>query len=189
MSGKHPSALNAYFAFPSPPSAPRFCLWLRYRYVELRHLLRRYLARSAGHRVRGALGLGEGHRLSDIVLLGKERHRAVDPRGEAAVGRRTVLERLQHMPEPALRLLRPDSKYAEHLLLHLPPVYTNAAAAQFPAAADQVIGAAMYRAGIALQKVHLLRPRLGERVRHGVPALILVVPLEQGQVVDQHELA
>ncbi len=82
------------------------------------------------------------------------------------MGRCPVLERLQHVPEPALSLLRPDPQEAEHLLLHLPAVYTNAAAAQLPAVANQVIRPAVHRAGIALQQVYLLRPRLSERVRY-----------------------
>ena len=102
--------------------------------------------------------------------------------------RRSILERLQHVPKPALRLLQPNSQYAEHLLLHLSPMYTNAAASQFPAVADQVIGAAVRGPRVALQQVDLLLPRLSERVRHRVPALVLLVPLKHREVVDQDEV-
>jgi hypothetical protein len=103
--------------------------------VQLRQLLRGHVSRGTGQWVRGALRLGEGHHLAVIVLLGQERYRAVDPGGEAAVGRRPLLERLQHVPEPPLSLLRPDPQHVEHLLLHLATVNTDAAAAQLPAVA------------------------------------------------------
>src|SRR6266581_2855086 len=58
--------------------------------------------RSAGHRVGPRLRLREGDDLGDAVLPGQEHHRAVPSERDAAVGRSTVGEGLQHVAELVL---------------------------------------------------------------------------------------
>ena len=53
-----------------------------------------------------ALRLREGDDLADVGLADEDGEQAVDARADAGVRRRAVLERLQHVAELALRLLR-----------------------------------------------------------------------------------
>src|SRR3990170_7700006 len=131
---------------------------LRYGYVQVLQLLRRHLPRRAGERVRGALGLGEGDHFTDVRLAGKHRHQPVYAGADARMGRSAVLERLQHVAEAPLRLLRPDAQHAEHLLLDLPPVYTYRAAEQLPPVAHQVVGVGVDAARIAVHEGDVLAP-------------------------------
>ena len=62
--------------------------------------------------VRRALGLREGDDLADVALLREERDGAVDAGREAAVRRRAVLERLQHVAELQLCVVVADASGA-----------------------------------------------------------------------------
>src|SRR3990170_6012597 len=150
---------------------------LRYGYVQVLKLLRRHLPRRAGERVRGALGLGECDNLADVRLAGEHGHQAVYPGADARVGRSAILERLQHMAEAPLRLLRPDAQQGEHLFLDLPPVYTYRPAEQLPAVAHEVVGVGAHTGGVAVHERDVLTPGGGERVVGGDPALPAVAPL------------
>ena len=59
----------------------------------------------AAHEVGRAGRLGEGDHVADGRLPGQDHHDAVEAQGDAAVGRRPVLEGLQEEPEALLRLL------------------------------------------------------------------------------------
>src|SRR5690242_3168304 len=64
--------------------------------LELR-LLR--VGRGFEHRVAARLRLREGHHFADVGLLGEQSCPAVDAEGDAAVRRRTVLERVEDRAE------------------------------------------------------------------------------------------
>src|SRR3972149_1857944 len=152
-------------------SLSRALFRLRYGDVQVLELLQSHLPRRAGERVRGALGLGECDNLADVRLAGEHGHQAVYAGADARVGRSAVLERLQHVAEAPLRLLRPDSQHGEHLLLDLPPVCTYGAAEQLPAVAHQVVSVGAHAAGVAVHERDVLLPRRGERGVGGDPAL------------------
>ena len=76
-------------------------------------------ARRVHHLVAGGLGLGEGHHLSDVRLVGEEHDQAVDPWRDPAVRRRAVAEGGQDRPEPPVRLLGADADHVEDLLLQI----------------------------------------------------------------------
>ena len=63
-----------------------------------------------GHQIGGALALGEGNHLPDVGLAGQQHHQTVNARRDAAVRRRAVLKRLQHVPELLFGILhfQPD---------------------------------------------------------------------------------
>src|SRR3990172_10588232 len=150
-------------------SLSRALFRLRYGDVQLPQLLRRHLPRRTGERIGGVLGLGESDHLTDVRLAGEHGHQPVYAGADPRVRRSAVLERLQHVAEAPLRLLRPDAQHAEHLLLYLPPVYTYRAAEQLPAVAHQVVGVGANAAGIAVHEGDVLAPGGGERVVGGHP--------------------
>ena len=142
---------------------------------------------GAGHRVASGLRLREGDHLADVTLAEEDGQHAVDAGADAGVRRRTVLERLQHVPELALCLLRANAEQAEHLLLHLAAVDTDAAAEQLPAVADEVVGVGANPAGVGVHERDVLDVRRGEWVVRRLPAALGLTPFEERVVGDEGE--
>ena len=71
---------------------------------------------------------------------------------------------------------------AEHALLKLAPVDSDAAACYFVSIAYQVVLFATCLAWIGIEQGDVFIHRRGEEMVAGVPALLLLVPLDKGKV-------
>ena len=100
------------------------------------------------------------------------------------MGRGPVAQRGQQEPELLLRLLLADAEHLEDRLLHLLAVDADGPAAHLGAVQHQVVGAGEQVPGV---RADLLGP-VGLRRREGVvgrvPAALLLVALEHGEVDD-----
>src|SRR4029450_11582453 len=108
----------------------------------------------------------------------------VEPKRNATVRWRAVLERVDEETEAQARVLVADVQQAEGLSLHARIVDSRAAAAYLAPVQHQVVGLRAHTSGIALQEVEVLVERRGERVVHRRPAVPLRVPFEQREVDD-----
>ncbi len=132
--------------------------------------------------------LREGDDLADGRLAGHQRHQPVEPRGDAAVRRRAVLERLQQEPEPSFCACSSEMPRKRKIrALQLGVVDPDRARGQLHAVAHQVVEVALHLAGPALEVVEEPLLRHGEHVVRGVPLLLLLVPLEEREVDDPAE--
>ena len=86
------------------------------------------------------------------------------------------------MPEPLLRDLWIEPDQIEDLLLHLSTVYSDAAPCDLLPITHQIVLLAADRAGVGLQQRQVLRHGRGELVVARVPALPLLIPLEEGEI-------
>ena len=102
--------------------------------------------------------------------------------------RGAVRQGLQEEAELRLGLCFRDVQQAEHSLLNFGLVNTNAAAADFIAIKDQVIGLRLDMPGIGFQLVPLLRHWGGEGVVEGIIALFVLIPRQQRKVDDPNKL-
>ena len=110
---------------------------------------------------------------------------AVEPVGDAAVRRRAVAQRLEQEAEALLGLLGRRSRARANTRRCTSRVGdTDRAAAELLAVPDDVVGERPGGAGVV--GVELARGR-GERVVQRVPALLVLVPLEQRPVDDPEE--
>ena len=107
---------------------------------------------------------------------------AVQAERDAAVRRRAVLERVEEEAEPQLRVLVADAEQRKIALLKRRVVDTDAAAADLDAVEHDVVRLREHLAGFSSSTVHVLSTRRGERVVHGDPPLLLLVPLEEREV-------
>src|SRR5579872_3406717 len=103
------------------PHAPPADLRLRhaYAYVQLAQLRLAHFGRRISERIGRGLRLGEGDHLADAVGAGHQHGEAVEPEGDAAMGRRTESECIEQEAELLLRFLRIDAEQVEHGRLHL----------------------------------------------------------------------
>ena len=96
-------------------------------------------ALPAEKQVAAALGFGESYDVPYGCRACQYGYKAVDAWGDAAVGRRSVFERLQKLTEPGVHLVLRIAQYFEYLLLQAPMVDPDAAAGQLRPVAHQVI--------------------------------------------------
>ena len=95
--------------------------------------------RRLEHQVAARLGLGEGHHLADVGLLGEERRPAVDPERDPAVRRGPELERVEDGPELLAHPLERMALQQERALEQVAAMDPDRAAAQLPAVERQVV--------------------------------------------------
>src|SRR5262245_42007472 len=132
--------------------------------VQLAQLLLGRRRRRAGEQVLPALRLGESDNIPDGVDAGHQRHEAVEAERDAAVRRRSVLERVEEEAELGALLLARDLHRAEHLLLHFVAVDAHRAAADLPAVQHHVVGLGVRLLRRALDVLLVPVLRAGERV-------------------------
>ena len=149
------------------------------------------------HEVRARRGLGEGHDLADVRLVGEQGDPAVDAEGDAAVRRRAVLEGLEDAAELGLLGLARSGPCSENERESISRVWKRTE----PPPSSQPLRAMSYwsararpagSSGLARERVaggrHEERLVLGmhaaEGVVRGVPARVLGVPLVHREVVD-----
>src|SRR5207248_6098857 len=114
----------------------------------------------------------------DALVAAQHRDYAVDAEGDAAVGWGAVFEGVEEEAESFLGVGLGDADRVEHLLLDVGAVDTDGAAAHLHSVPDDVVGAALPAAGVA---VDVARGR-GKRMVHGIPARLVLVPLEHRKV-------
>ncbi len=95
---------------------------------------------------------------------------------------RPILERLQQMSKLRLRLFLAQAEPGKQPILPIAAVNADAAAANLPAVQHHVICLGQYAAGIALQLVPVLIARAGKGMVHRLPAVFLVVVLQQWEI-------
>ena len=104
------------------------------------------------------------------------------------MGRSAELEGVDDEAEFILSFLRSDSENFEHPLLDVGVVDPDGTASEFVAVQHEVvsIGADPLEVFflVAVEPVHMLRLRGGERMVHGIEAAVLLAPLEQREVYD-----
>ena len=89
-------------------------------------------ARSAGEQALGALRLREGDHIANGGCTRHHRDDTVQTEGDAAVGRRTVLQGVKQEAELKLGFFRTNLQCAEDLALNIGTVDTDGTAADFP---------------------------------------------------------
>ncbi len=98
--------------------------------VELRLIDRRWRLQ---HQIAAALILRERHDLADVVLIAEEHHQPVETERDAAMGWRTVLQRVEQRPKPLGQLIAGVPHQAEHFFLIGALVQADAATTDFEA--------------------------------------------------------
>ena len=99
--------------------------------MQLSQLLLGDRGRRVGHQVDGFGGLGEGDDLAQTGRSGQQHDDAVEAEGDAAVGRRAVLQSVEEEAEAGASFLVADAKRLEYLLLHVLAMNTDGAGAEF----------------------------------------------------------
>ena len=102
--------------------------------------------------------------------------------------RRAVFERIQHVPEARSGVLIADAEQPEDALLLLAAVDADAAAGDLPAVAGDVVGVAAHLARVVVEQRQVFVLHRCEEVMRRLPALALVVPLDEREVDDEREL-
>jgi hypothetical protein len=85
--------------------------------MQIMELVLLHYRGSVQHEVLGSLGLGEGDDVANILGIGQQHHKTVDPRGNTPMGGRSVVEGLKKMPEALFDFLRLVAKHLEKVLL------------------------------------------------------------------------
>src|SRR5207237_7777963 len=107
--------------------------------VQVFELLRVDWRGGFGHEALGLLRFGEGDHVADRVGPAEEHDKAVQTKGDPAMGRRPVLQRFQEETKLCRRFLLADPKKVEELALHIAPVNADAAAADLVAIEHHII--------------------------------------------------
>ncbi len=104
------------------------------------------------------------------------------------MGRSAVLEGVDQEAELVLRLFLAEAQNLEHPLLDLGVVNTDGASAEFVAVEHEVVGIGADLGDVLLLvaevPVQVLRFRGREWMVHGIPAVLLLVPLKEREVHD-----
>ena len=103
------------------------------------------------------------------------------------MGRRAVLERVEHEAELLPRLFQRQADGLEDLFLQFAVVDTQAAAADLDAVQHHIVSDGLDAARVGGEVLHVLVARRGERMVHRLPALFLVAVLEHREVDDPEE--
>lgn len=156
--------------------------------LQFVELFRVEFARGVEHDVTSAVVLREGDAVADGVELGEDAHEAVETESKAGVRRSAILEGVDEEAELDHGLLRCESEDAEHLLLQLAVVDTEAAAADLDAVADEVVSLGAHLFGMLVEQRNVVRVGHGEGVVCGHEALFLVAPLEEREVDNPQTL-
>ena len=139
-------------------------------------------ARCTRQQALGTLCFGEGDDVADALCLGHERDQAVQPKRQAAVRWRAVLQGVQQETELDLGIFGRNLQCGEDLALHVGTVDTHRATAQFPAVQDHVVSLGDARTGVRVHEVLMAVFRRREGVMHSVPAATFFIGLEHRKV-------
>ena len=155
--------------------------------VELTELLFINHAGSLAHDICSALVLRESNDIADRFPLGHQHHQTVKAEGQAAMGRRAILESVHHEAKLGVSLFLGQAQSLEDLLLQVSVVDTEAAAADFHAVEHHVVGICLDTARVAEEILDILVTGRSERMVHSLPALLFLAVLEHGEVNHPQE--
>src|SRR5690242_6313482 len=161
-------------------------LWLNHdpEFVELGSV---DIAGRLGHQVNGGGRFRERDYFADRFFAGEDHSDAIEAKRDSAVRRRSIRERVEKEPEPALGLLFAEAERFEHARLHVLPMNSDAAGAEFISVEDEIVAfrAAFPRCGFELVEVFFVNT--GERMLRAHPALFGFAPFEDSEAGDPGE--
>ncbi len=128
------------------------------------------------------LRLGEGDHVTNALRPGHQHDHAIQAERDAAVRRRTVLQRPEQEAEFLFGLFAADVEQVEDRRLHVLVVDTNRSAADLRAVQHHVVRARQCVAGIGPQRLGVIDRRRGERMVQRGPARGLGSPLEHREI-------
>ena len=108
--------------------------------MQVPQLFRIDAGRRVRHHVHGGGGLGKRDDFADRALVRQQRRNAVEPERDPAVRRGAELEGVKKEAKAKLRLVFGDAEELENEALQRLIVNSDAAAADFAAVQDQVVG-------------------------------------------------
>ena len=156
--------------------------------MKFAQLLDRNLGRSVHHQVLRLLVEWERDHFADVRLVRQQHHHAVHARGNAAVRRRTQLERIDHAAELVVDHAAVIAGDLKRLVHHFRLVVANRAGGELDAVADDVVlvGENIERIFVQ-QRIHAaLRHRKRVVAEHGRTGLLVL--LEHREIHDPAEL-
>ena len=120
--------------------------------MQFAQLFRADRRRRVGHQVDGLSRFRKRDDLANRVLAAQNRNQPIEAEGDAAVRRRTVLERVEEKPESRLRFFVRDLQQLEDEALQRLVVDSDAAAGDLAAVQHEIVGARARAARIALEE-------------------------------------
>ena len=109
--------------------------------VQLAQCLGIHYTRSLGHDIGRALGFRERDHFTNRLGAGHQHHQAVQAKGQATVGRCTVLQSIEQEAEFLFLFRFTDAQQTEDRLLHFLAMDTDRTATQLGAVQDHVVSA------------------------------------------------
>ena len=153
--------------------------------VKLAELLEVGFGGRLGHHFDASVVFREGDDVSDTVFAGDEHDKAVEAEGNASMRWGAEFEGLQDMTKEELLFLLVDAKDTEHFRLQIGFVDSEATAADFNAVENDIVS---HRADLTvfagLEKGGVIRAGTRERVMHGIPLLLFLVPSQEREIND-----
>ena len=141
--------------------------------------------RAVGHEVLAAVVFREGDDVADRLGSGQEHDDAVETEGDAAVRRSTEAKGIEDVAEEIGLFLRGDTEGVEHVALEIAFVDSEAAAAEFDAVENDVVGDGAEGREVGAgggELLDVVGMRAGEGVVDGVPLVIFGREGEEGEL-------
>jgi hypothetical protein len=131
-------------------------------------------ARRTHHQIFSAVILWKSDDVTNVVGPHHEHDEAVDAQGDATVRRRAKSEGLEKVWEEQSLLIGRNAKHLEHPRLQVAFMNPDAAATDFDAIEDNIIGLGPDFAQLSsFQQWDVFTPRTGEGMMHRIPFLFL----------------
>src|SRR5262249_42618692 len=111
----------------------------------------------------------------------------VEAKGNPAHRGCAELQRLEEKSEPGSGLLLADTDEGEESLLHGLLMDADGPARGLLTVQNQVIGLGPCASGFGIEQRQIFVARRRERVMNGIPALLVLVPLDEREVDDPRE--
>src|SRR5688572_15442772 len=179
-----------------PKTAGTGVVWLRPRLrrrlvdepdPQLAQLLRRDLRRRAAHGVEARLVLRKRDHVAQVRLAREHHDRPVDPERDSAMRRRSHRERVEQEPELRPLLVGAQRERVEHALLQVGLVDPERPTAELVPVHDEVVCLRQGLTGLGVEAIPPLLHGSRERVMDGVPAPLVLVPLEHRKRIHPDE--
>src|SRR4030042_1736706 len=96
--------------------------------------------------------------------------------------RGSLLQCLQETPKSAFSFFLAVAQEAEHSLLKLPVMDSDAAASKFAAIAHYIVVLTMNSGRLAIEKFHIFPSRSRKRMVHGFPTVLSFIPFQKREI-------
>ena len=131
------------------------------------------------HEVLGGGGFGEGDDFANGFFTGEKHDNAVDPKGDAAVGRRAIGQRVEEKAKAAAKLFFRQAEGFEEALLNVLSVNSNAAGAKLVAVEHEVIAFRTDFPRRGFEFVEIFVDDAGEGMLRADPGFVGFAPLKE----------